>query len=124
MSGTSKGPTTIQEELQEPGGVKAKQPDQESDAIGAKPFGERWPKRAPVTFVVTGNYEYDEGWGFDGVFGEVRGGPYVYYMKEEPDSIGYYSFLYPVSGGHWVLGRGKTYEEREAYNRVSGGTII
>ena len=64
----------------------------------------------------------DEGDSYsDGVYGEVREGPVVYYRREEQGRWGDYWFLYPVSGGRWVLGYGGTYEERSAVAR--GGAL-
>ena len=106
--------------------VKEEEEDQPVvEAVGAEPFdsvydndGKEW---VPITFAVTGLGP--SAWGNnDGVYEEVRDGPVVYYnSREGPSRGGYYWFLYPVSGGRWVLGEGETFEESRAQYRVAGG---
>ena len=67
-------------------------------------------------YVVTGTGFIDG----DGVYEEDGAGG-GWYRREEPSSYGYYWFLYPVSGGRWALGDGRTYSEREAWYRAGGG---
>ena len=53
-----------------------------------------------------------KGDGGDGVYEEGGAGG-GWYRREELMDDGYYGLLYPVSGERWVLGRGRTYEERD-----------